>query len=112
LEPSDFARAPVPAIQKAVAKAGRDLNDIALVEIQEAFAAVVCTCLRELPDLKPDHVNPNGGAIAIGHPLGASAPRLVIDLCRELRRRGGGLGLAAVCIGVGLGQAVLVEVDP
>jgi acetyl-CoA acetyltransferase family protein len=111
LEPDEFALAPVPAIRKLVTRTGVQLKDVAVFELQEAFAAVVCSCLRELPEIDPERVNPNGGAIALGHPLGASAPRIVIDLCRELRRRGGGLGIAAACIGVGLGQAILVEVD-
>jgi acetyl-CoA acyltransferase len=71
---------------------------------------VVLSVLHELPEIDPDRVNVNGGAIAVGHPLGASAPRVVVDLARELRRRGGGLGVAAACIGVGQGTAVLVEV--
>ena len=72
---------------------------------------MVLSTLPELPDVDRDRVNVNGGAIAIGHPLGASAPRVVVDLCRELSRRGGGIGVAAACIGVGLGQAVLMRVD-
>ena len=71
---------------------------------------MVLSTLRGLPDIDPERVNVNGGAIAIGHPLGASAPRVVVDLCRELRRRGGGIGVAAACIGVGQGQAIVVEV--
>ncbi|MDQ3423289.1 MAG: 3-oxoadipyl-CoA thiolase, partial [Actinomycetota bacterium] len=63
------------------------------------------------PKVDHDRVNVNGGAIAIGHPLGASAPRVIVDLCRALRRRGGGVGVAAACIGVGQGQAVLVRVE-
>jgi acetyl-CoA acyltransferase len=70
----------------------------------------VLSTLRLLPEVDPELVNVNGGAIAIGHPLGASAPRVVVDLCRELRRRGGGIGVAAACIGVGQGQALVVEV--
>ncbi len=110
VDPGDFAIAPVPAVRKLLARTGHRLGDIHVVELQEAFAAVVCAFLQEFDDLDPERVNPNGGAIAMGHPLGASAPRLVIDLMRELRRRGGGLGIATACIGVGLGQAILVEV--
>jgi acetyl-CoA acetyltransferase family protein len=110
VEPDDFAMAPVPAIREATRRAGVALGDLRVVEIQEAFAAVVLSCLRNLPELDRDLVNPNGGAIAYGHPLGASGARLVVDLCRELRRRGGGVGVMAVCIGVGLGQAIVVEV--
>ena len=81
-----------------------------LWEINEAFAAMVLSTLDGLPGIDRELVNVHGGAIALGHPLGASAPRVLVDLCRELRRRGGGLGVAAACIGVGLGQAVLVHV--
>jgi acetyl-CoA acyltransferase len=71
---------------------------------------MVLTVLRDAPEIEVAKVNPNGGAIAIGHPVGASAARVVVDTCRELQRRGGGLGIATACIGVGLGIAVLVEV--
>jgi acetyl-CoA acyltransferase len=72
---------------------------------------MVLSCLAELPEVDTARVNVNGGAIAIGHPLGASAPRVIVDTCRELRRRGGGYGVAAACIGVGQGTAVVVKVD-
>jgi acetyl-CoA acetyltransferase len=72
---------------------------------------MVLSCLRGLPGLDTERVNPHGGAIAIGHPLGASAPRVIVDLCRELRRRGGGVGVAAACVGVGQGTAVVCRVD-
>jgi acetyl-CoA acetyltransferase family protein len=116
VEPHRFSVAPVPAIAKALARAGLGPSDITAWEINEAFAAMVLSCLRELPgavggDLDPERVNPNGGAIAIGHPLGASAPRVIVDVCREVRRRGGGYGVAAACIGVGQGTAVVVRVD-
>ncbi|GGM98253.1 acetyl-CoA acetyltransferase [Terrabacter tumescens] len=111
VSPERFAVAPVPAIAKLLARAGLSHKDIDLWEINEAFAAMVLSTLSELPDVDRDRVNVNGGAIAIGHPLGASAPRVVVDLCRELKRRGGGIGVAAACIGVGLGQAVLMRVD-
>lgn len=110
VEPDDFAMAPVPAIREATRRAGVALGDLRVVEIQEAFAAVVLSCLKNLPEIDRDIVNPHGGAIAYGHPLGASGARLVVDLCKELRRRGGGIGVMAVCIGVGLGQAIVVEV--
>ena len=71
---------------------------------------MVLTVLHDAPEIDLAKVNPNGGAIAIGHPVGASAARVVVDTCRELQRRGGGLGIATACIGVGLGIAVLVEV--
>ncbi len=111
VEPDRFSVAPVPAISKLLDRAGLRVEDIAVWEINEAFAAMVLSCLHELPAIDRDRVNPHGGAIAIGHPLGASAPRVVVDLCRELRRRGGGYGVAAACIGVGQGTATLVHVD-
>ncbi|MFS8478468.1 MAG: thiolase family protein [Micromonosporaceae bacterium] len=109
--PERFSVAPVPAIRKALDRAGLTVADIAVWEINEAFAAMVLSCLHYLPEVDRERVNPHGGAIAIGHPLGASAPRVVVDLCRELRRRGGGYGVAAACIGVGQGTAIVVRVD-
>ena len=111
VEPHRFSTAPVPAIAKVLGRAGLTPADIAVWEINEAFAAMVLSCLHKMPDVDRERVNPNGGAIAVGHPLGASAPRIVVDLCRELRRRGGGYGIAAACIGVGQGTAVVVRVD-
>jgi len=116
VEPQRFSVAPVPAIAKVLARAGLRASDIAVWEINEAFAAMVLSCLHDLPDalgatIDEERVNPNGGAIAIGHPLGASAPRVIVDACRELRRRGGGYGVAAACIGVGQGVAVVVRVE-
>jgi acetyl-CoA acyltransferase len=101
----------VPAIEQALQRAGLAVEDVDLWEVNEAFAAMVLSTLHHLPQVDRELVNVNGGAIAIGHPLGASAPRVIVDLCRELRRRGGGIGVAAACIGVGLGQAVVVRVD-
>ncbi len=111
VSPERFSLGPVPAIHRALAKAKLGFDDIALWEINEAFAAMVLSVLDELPMIDRDRVNVNGGAIAVGHPLGASAPRVIFDLCRELRRRGGGFGVAAACIGVGQGQAVVVHVE-
>ncbi|MDF2091587.1 thiolase family protein [Knoellia sp. 3-2P3] len=111
VEPDRFSVAPVPAIEQALQRAGLAVEDVDLWEINEAFAAMVLSTLHRLPQVDREIVNVNGGAIAIGHPLGASAPRVLVDLCRELRRRGGGVGVAAACIGVGLGQAVVVRVD-
>lgn len=115
VEPHRFSVAPVPAIARVLARAGLSPADIGVWEINEAFAAMVLSCLHELPEaiggpIDPALVNPNGGAIAIGHPLGASAPRVIVDVCRELRRRGGGYGVAAACIGVGQGIAVVLHV--
>lgn len=115
MEPQRFSVAPVPAIGKALHRADLSTADIAAWEINEAFAAMVLSCLHELPSavgpVDEERVNPHGGALAIGHPLGASAPRVIVDVCRELRRRGGGYGVAAACIGVGQGVAVVVRVD-
>jgi acetyl-CoA acetyltransferase family protein len=111
VEPDRFTLAPVPAIEKVLARLGLTAADIDVWEINEAFAAMVLACLRRLPGLDTERVNPHGGAIAIGHPLGASAPRVIVDLCRELRRRGGGIGVAAACVGVGQGTAVVCRVD-
>ncbi len=80
-----------------------------LVELNEAFAAQSLACLGEWDELDPERVNVNGGAIAIGHPLGASGVRILGTLAHELRRRGGGYGLAAICIGVGQGLAVVIH---
>jgi acetyl-CoA acyltransferase len=109
--PERFSVAPVPAIEKVLARTGLSTADIAVWEINEAFAAMVLSVLDGLPGVDPERVNPHGGAIAIGHPLGASAPRVIVDLCRELARRGGGYGIAAACIGVGQGTAMVVHVD-
>ncbi len=111
ISPERFSVAPVPAIAKVLGRTGLKPADIAVWEVNEAFAAMVLSCLAKLPDIDRERVNPHGGAIAIGHPLGASAPRVVVDLCRELRRRGGGYGIAAACIGVGQGTAMVVHVD-
>ena len=109
--PHEFGYAPVPAIRALLEQSGLGVGDIDVWELQEAFAAVPLAVLREIDGIDPERVNVHGGAIAYGHPLGASAPRLVLDCARELRRRGGGTGLVAVCIGVGQGQALLVHVD-
>src|SRR5688572_21091842 len=111
VEPDRFTLAPVPAIEKVLARVGLTAADIDVWEVNEAFAAMVLSCLRRLPGIDVERVNPHGGAIAIGHPLGASAPRVIVDLCRELRRRGGGVGVAAACVGVGQGTAVVCRVD-
>ena len=110
VSPELFAVAPVPAIRQLLERTGTTFDDVDLWEINEAFAAMMLSTLHELPELHRDLVNVNGGAIAIGHPLGASAPRVVVDLARELKRRGGGIGVAAACIGVGQGTAVMIEV--
>jgi acetyl-CoA C-acetyltransferase len=100
---------PANAILRALAKAGLTVADLDLVEINEAFAAVAIQSMRDLA-IDPDKVNVNGGAIAIGHPLGASGARIALHLMYELRRRGGGLGAAALCGGGGQGDALLLRV--
>lgn len=100
---------PSRAINQALDRAGRSANDIALYEINEAFAAVAAASMDDL-GVSPDVVNVNGGAIALGHPIGMSGNRLALTLAHELRRRGGGLGAAALCGGGGQGDALLLEV--
>ena len=100
---------PVEAANKALVRAGLSWEDIAAVELNEAFASQSLACLRGWPGLDPEKVNTRGGAIAIGHPLGASGARILGRLAYELRSRGGGYGLAAICIGVGQGLAVIIE---
>jgi acetyl-CoA acetyltransferase family protein len=108
VEPSIMGIGPVPAIQKALEKAGLGLQDLDLIEINEAFAAQYLACEKAL-DLDRDKVNVNGGAIALGHPLGASGARLLLTLLLELRRRGKKYGVASACIGGGQGIAMIVE---
>src|SRR3954467_3214844 len=100
---------PSRAIQKACEREGLDPKDLDLVELNEAFAAVAIVSTREL-GIDPEKVNPNGGAIALGHPIGMSGARIVLDLALELRRRGGGVGAAALCGGGGQGDALILHV--
>jgi len=109
VDPDVFGIAPVGAARMALDRAGIGLGDLTVVELNEAFASQSLACLAEWPDLDPELVNPNGGAIAIGHPLGCSGARILGSLAHELRRRGGGRGLAAICIGVGQGLAMVLE---
>ena len=109
VDPDVFGIGPVEAAETALRRAGIGWGDLSVVELNEAFAAQSLACLRGWPELDPAIVNPHGGAIAIGHPLGASGARVVGQLAHELRRRGGGWGLAALCIGVGQGIAVVLE---
>ncbi len=109
VEPPLFGIAPVQAAHRALERAGITWDDLRVVELNEAFAAQSLACLAEWPDLDPEIVNVNGGAIAIGHALGSSGSRILATLVHELRRRGGGYGLAAICIGVGQGLAVVVQ---
>jgi acetyl-CoA C-acetyltransferase len=105
-----LARTPAKAAQKALEQAGLKVEDIDLWEINEAFASVVLNSIRML-DIDEEKVNVNGGAVALGHPIGASGARILGSLVLELRRRGGGLGIAAICSGGGQGDAVIVEVN-
>ncbi|SNS88071.1 acetyl-CoA C-acetyltransferase/acetyl-CoA acyltransferase [Streptosporangium subroseum] len=109
IEPQLFGIGPVEAARTALKRAGITWSDLSAVELNEAFAAQSLACLAEWPDLDPEIVNVNGGAIALGHPLGSSGARILGTLAHELRRRGGGYGLAAICIGVGQGLAVVLE---
>ncbi len=108
VDPAVMGLGPVPATRKALKRAGLRIEDIDLVELNEAFAAQVLACVREL-GLDLERVNPNGGAIALGHPLGCSGARILTTLVWELRRRKARYGLATMCIGVGQGIAVIVE---
>ncbi|MGK5450156.1 thiolase family protein [Streptomyces radiopugnans] len=109
LEPNLFGLGPVQAVHNALAKAGRTFADLDVVELNEAFAAQVLGCLAEWPDLDPAVVNPHGGAIALGHPLGASGARLAGAVAHHLAATGARTGLATLCIGVGQGQALVLE---
>ena len=108
VDPAYMGVGPVPAVRKALAAAGLSVSDIDLVELNEAFASQVLASMREL-GFSHDRLNVNGGAIAIGHPLGCSGARLIGTLAHELRRRGGRYGVATMCIGVGMGMAAVIE---
>lgn len=109
VDPDVFGIGPVRAAEIALERAGITWSDLSAVELNEAFAAQSLACVRSWKGLDPDIVNPNGGAIAIGHPLGASGARIIGSLAHQLRRNGGGWGLAALCIGVGQGLAVVLH---
>ena len=108
-DPDVFGVAPVEAANRALARAGKTWADVDVVELNEAFASQSLACLQLWPDLDPEKVNIHGGAIAIGHPLGASGGRIIGHAAHELARRGGGVAVAAICIGVGQGLAVVLE---
>lgn len=110
VDPSIMGTGPIPASRKALKKAGWSVADLDLVEANEAFAAQSCAVVRDL-ELDPDIVNVNGGAIAIGHPIGASGARVLTTLLYEMKRRGAKRGLATLCIGGGMGVAMCVERD-
>lgn len=109
VEAPDFPKTPGLVINSLLKKAGKSLEEIDLFEINEAFAAVTLAS-GQIANLDPEKINVNGGAVALGHPIGASGARILLTLIYELKRRGGGLGIAAICSGGGQGDAVLVEV--
>jgi acetyl-CoA acyltransferase len=108
-DPHYFGLAPVEAVNRALAKAGKDFADLDVLELNEAFAAQVLGCLAEWPAFDPAILNPQGGAIALGHPLGASGARLAGTVAHQLARKGSGVGVATLCIGVGQGLALVLE---
>jgi acetyl-CoA C-acetyltransferase len=109
-DPPYLAYTPAMAIEQALKRAGLTVDDLDLIEINEAFASVALIATQRL-GIDPERVNVNGGAIALGHPLAASGPRLLITLIESLRERGGGIGAAALCSGGGQGDAIIVRVD-
>jgi len=108
VEPERFGIGPVPAIRKVLKLAGLTLDQIDLVELNEAFAAQVIACLRELP-IDADRLNVNGGAIALGHPLGCTGAKLTTTLLHEMKRRNARFGLVSMCVGGGMGAAAVFE---
>jgi len=108
VEPERFGVGPVPAIQKALKLAGLKLDDIDLIELNEAFAAQVLACLKALP-IDPDRLNVNGGAVALGHPLGCTGARLTTTLLHEMKRRNARYGMVTMCVGGGMGAAGIFE---
>jgi len=108
LAPEIMGLGPVPATQKALAKAGLQIGDLGAVELNEAFASQSLACIRRL-GLDPAIVNADGGAIALGHPLGSSGSRLIVTLLGRLERENARYGLATMCVGVGQGTAMIVE---
>lgn len=111
VEAKDFPETPGLVINELLKKTGKTKEDIDLFEINEAFAAVSLASAK-IADLDPEKINVNGGAVALGHPIGASGARIILTLIHELKRRGGGLGIAAICSGGGQGDAILIEVHP
>ena len=109
VDPRVMGLGPVPATERLLARLGRTVSDLALVELNEAFAAQSLGVIRSL-GLDPARVNVHGGAIALGHPLGSSGARILTTLVHALRARGGGLGLASLCVGVGQGLSAVIEV--
>lgn len=110
VEAENFPQTPGIVIKQLLKKVNKTVEDIDLFEINEAFAAVALASI-EIANIDPEKVNVNGGAVALGHPIGASGTRIILTLIHELRRRGGGLGIAAICSGGGQGDAILIEVE-
>ena len=108
VDPRYMGLGPIPATRKALKKAGLTMEDIGLIELNEAFAAQSLACIKEL-SMNQEIVNVNGGAIALGHPVGNSGARIVVTLVHEMKKRGVKYGLATLCIAGGLGQAMVVE---
>lgn len=109
VEPADFPQTPGLVIEKILEKTGKSVDEIDLFEINEAFA-VVALASKQIAGLDEEKINVNGGAVALGHPIGASGARIVLTLAHELKRRGGGIGIAAICSGGGQGDAIMIEV--
>ena len=109
IDPQYFGLAPVEAVNRALTKAGKGFDDLSVMELNEAFAAQVLGCVAEWPEFDPAILNPQGGAIALGHPLGASGARLAGTVAHQLARKGTGVGVATLCIGVGQGLALVLE---
>lgn len=109
VEPENFPQTPGLVINEILKKTNKSIEEIDLIEINEAFAAVTLAS-NQIAGLDPNKVNVNGGAIALGHPIGASGARIILTLCYELKRRGGGIGIAAICSGGGQGDTIMVEV--
>lgn len=109
VEPADFPQTPGLVIEKLLEKTGKSVDEIDLFEINEAFA-VVALASKQIAGLDEEKINVNGGAVALGHPIGASGARIVLTLAHELKRRGGGIGVAAICSGGGQGDAIMIEV--
>ena len=108
MDPNYTGSAPIEAVPKVLKRAGVTLDDIDLIEINEAFAAMTVACVREL-GLDEEKTNVNGGAIALGHPVGATGARLLTSLLHELERRDGRYGIVTMCAGGGLGSAAVIE---
>ena len=110
VHPSEFPETPGLVVNEILKKTGKTLEDIDLIEMNEAFAAVSLAS-AQIANIDEEKINVNGGAIALGHPIGASGTRIILTLAYELKRRGGGIGIAAICSGGGQGDAIMIEVE-